>query len=129
MTVTIQPGPASGSLRAIPSKSAAHRLLICAALADGATFVGCDKESQDIAATIRCLTGLGAVITRRGEGYHVTPIDRDHIPKPCALDCGESGSTLRFMLPVVCALGAQGTFRMAGRLAQRPMEPLGKASS
>lgn len=124
MTVTIQPGPASGSLRAIPSKSAAHRLLICAALADGATFVGCDKESQDIAATIRCLTGLGAVITRRGEGYHVTPIDRDHIPKPCALDCGESGSTLRFMLPVVCALGAQGTFRMAGRLAQRPMEPL-----
>ena len=124
MTVTIQPGPASGSLRAIPSKSAAHRLLICAALADGATFVRCDKESQDIAATIRCLTGLGAVITRRGEGYHVTPIDRDHIPKPCTLDCGESGSTLRFMLPVVCALGAQGTFRMAGRLAQRPMEPL-----
>lgn len=124
MTVTIQPGPASGSLRAIPSKSAAHRLLICAALADGATFVRCDKESQDIAATIRCLTGLGAVITRRGEGYHVTPIDRDHIPKPCALDCGESGSTLRFMLPVVCALGAQGTFHMAGRLAQRPMEPL-----
>ena len=105
MTVTIQPGPASGSLRAIPSKSAAHRLLICAALADGATFVRCDKESQDIAATIRCLTGLGAVITRRGEGYHVTPIDRDHIPKPCAL-------------------GAQGTFHMAGRLAQRPMEPL-----
>ena len=124
MTVTIQPGPASGSLRAIPSKSAAHRLLICASLADGATFVRCDKESQDIAATIRCLTGLGAVITRRGEGYHVTPIDRDHIPKPCALDCGESGSTLRFMLPVVCALGAQGTFHMAGRLAQRPMEPL-----
>ena len=124
MTVTIQPGPLSGSIRAIPSKSAAHRLLICAALADTKTFVRCDKESQDIAATIRCLTGLGAVITRRGEGYDVTPIDRAKLSSPCALDCGESGSTLRFLLPVVCALGATGTFHMAGRLAQRPMEPL-----
>ncbi|MDO4517054.1 MAG: 3-phosphoshikimate 1-carboxyvinyltransferase [Bacillota bacterium] len=124
MTVTIQPGPLSGAIRAIPSKSAAHRLLICAALADTKTFIRCDKESQDIAATIRCLTGLGAVITRRGEGYDVTPIDRNSIPSPCALDCGESGSTLRFLLPVVCALGAAGTFHMAGRLAQRPMEPL-----
>lgn len=124
MTVTISPGPLTGTVRAIPSKSAAHRLLICAALADTETFVRCDKESQDIAATIRCLTGLGAVITRRGEGYHVTPIDRAGIPSPCILDCGESGSTLRFLLPVVCALGAAGTFHMAGRLAQRPMEPL-----
>lgn len=124
MTVTIPAGPVSGRLAAIPSKSAAHRLLICAALADGATFVRCDKESQDIAATIRCLTGLGAAITRRDGGYAVVPIDRTRIPRPCTLDCGESGSTLRFLLPVVCALGAEGTFVMAGRLAHRPMEPL-----
>lgn len=124
MTVTIQPGPVSGVIAAIPSKSAAHRLLICAALADAPTFVSCDKESQDIAATIRCLNGLGADIRRRGEGYDVTPIDRTAIPQNCLLDCGESGSTLRFMLPVVCALGAAGRFQMAGRLAQRPMEPL-----
>lgn len=124
MTVTIPAGPVSGQLTAIPSKSAAHRLLICAALADRETFVRCEKESQDIAATIRCLTGLGAVITRQGEGYRVIPIDRARIPQNCTLDCGESGSTLRFMLPVVCALGAAGTFVMAGRLAHRPMEPL-----
>ena len=66
MTVTIQPGPVSGALAAIPSKSAAHRLLICAALGDRPAFVVCDKESQDIAATIRCLTGLGAEIHREG---------------------------------------------------------------
>lgn len=124
MTVTIQPGPLSGTLRGIPSKSAAHRLLICAALADAPTTVVCDKESQDIAATIRCLSGLGAEIQKEGDGYRVTPIDRAAIPTPCHLDCGESGSTLRFMLPVVCALGAEGTFHMAGRLAHRPMEPL-----
>lgn len=124
MTVTIQPGPVSGTLAAIPSKSTAHRLLICAALGDRPAFVVCDKESQDIAATIRCLTGLGAEIHREGEAYRVTPIRRDQIPNPCTLDCGESGSTLRFLLPVVCALGATGTFHMAGRLAHRPMEPL-----
>lgn len=124
MTVTIQPGPVQGRLSAIASKSAAHRLLICAALADGETFVRCDKESQDIAATIRCLTGLGAGITRRDGGYAVVPIDRTNIPRNCTLDCGESGSTLRFLLPVVCALGAAGAFVMAGRLAHRPMEPL-----
>ena len=71
MTVTIQPGPVSGALAAIPSKSAAHRLLICAALGDRPAFVVCDKESQDIAATIRCLTGLGAEIHREGEAYRV----------------------------------------------------------
>ncbi len=124
MTVTIQPGPLSGSLRAIPSKSAAHRLLICAALGARRTFLRCEKESQDIAATIRCLTGLGARIARRDGGYDVTPIDRTALPRACVLDCGESGSTLRFLLPVVCALGAAGSFRMAGRLARRPMEPL-----
>lgn len=124
MTVTIQPGPVSGALAAIPSKSAAHRLLICAALGDRPALVVCDKESQDIAATIRCLTGLGAEIHREGAAYRVTPIRRDQIPNPCTLDCGESGSTLRFLLPVVCALGAAGTFHMAGRLAHRPMEPL-----
>ena len=124
MTVTIQPGALSGTVRAIPSKSAAHRLLICAALADKPTHVFCEKESQDIAATVRCLQSLGASIWQEGGAYRVVPIHRERIPQPCTLDCGESGSTLRFMVPVVCALGVTATFKMAGRLAQRPMEPL-----
>ena len=124
MTVTIQAGPATGTLAAIPSKSAAHRLLICAALADRPTQVTCPQSSQDIAATIRCLTGLGADIQPRKDGYQVTPHPRDKPVGTCLLDCGESGSTLRFLLPVAGALGAEATFQMAGRLAQRPMGPL-----
>lgn len=127
MTVTIKPGPISGVVSAIPSKSAAHRLLLCAALGQGETVLVCERASQDIAATVRCLTALGATITRREGGYHVSPIDRAALwqdSTPRLLDCGESGSTLRFLLPVVCALGVTGSFQLAGRLAQRPMEPL-----
>ena len=124
MNVTIQPGAAQGTLAAIPSKSAAHRLLICAALADRPTRVVCPQSSQDIDATLRCLRGLGAQITRREDGYEVIPLDRDKPVQEGVLDCGESGSTLRFLLPVAGALGAQVTFQTAGRLVQRPMGPL-----
>ena len=124
MRVILQPGAVSGTVQAIPSKSVAHRLLICAALADKPTHVFCENESQDIAATVRCLQSLGASIWHEGGAYRVIPIHRERIPQPCTLDCGESGSTLRFLVPVVCALGVAATFKMAGRLAQRPMEPL-----
>jgi len=124
MTVTIQPGSASGIVQAIGSKSVAHRQLICAALADKPTHVFCENQSQDIAATVRCLQSLGASIWHEGGAYRVVPIHRERIPQPCTLNCGESGSTLRFLVPVVCALGVTATFQMAGRLAQRPMEPL-----
>lgn len=124
MTVTIQPGAAQGTLPAIPSKSAAHRLLLCAALADRPTRIICPQSSQDIDATLRCLKGLGAQITKREDGYDVTPLDRDEPVHGAVLDCGESGSTLRFLLPVAGALGAEVTFQTAGRLVQRPMGPL-----
>ena len=125
MTVTILPGvPLTGTLAAIPSKSAAHRLMICAALADRQTAITCPQGSQDIDATIRCLTGLGASFLRRGKDYLVTPAAPDRRADHCLLDCGESGSTLRFLLPVAGALGTDATFQLAGRLAQRPMAPL-----
>lgn len=74
MTVTIFPGvPLTGTLDAIPSKSAAHRLMICAALADGPTTITCPQRSQDIDATLRCLTGLGASFRPQGKGDLVTP--------------------------------------------------------
>lgn len=124
MTVTIQPGTVQGTLPAIPSKSAAHRLLLCATLADRPTRIICPQSSQDIDATLRCLQGLGAQITKREDGYEVTPLNQDTPAKGVVLDCGESGSTLRFLLPVAGALGAEVTFQTAGRLVQRPMGPL-----
>jgi len=122
MQVTIHPAPLAGELSAIPSKSAAHRLLICAALAKGETEIYCPALSKDISATADCLRALGAEIEYRNSVFFVKPIT-----KPCKnakLDCGESGSTLRFLLPVVCALGAGAEIRMHGRLPQRPLSPL-----
>ena len=124
MTVTIHPGHAAGKLPAIPSKSAAHRLLICAALADTPTTIPCPQSSQDIDATAACLRALGAEIQRDAQGFQVTPLDRSAGLRRCTLPCGESGSTLRFLLPVAGALGVTAAFQLKGRLGQRPMEPL-----
>lgn len=109
----------------LPSKSELHRLLICAALADGNTFLRCTHtEAEDITATIDCLSALGAKISRRDDGFAVTPLNRADLPARCVLPCRESGSTLRFLLPLLCALGITGEFHMAGRLPQRPMAEL-----
>ena len=100
----ITPTTLSGAIAAIPSKSAAHRLYICAALADAPTEISCQGTSKDIEATKRCLHAI-----QNGEK---------------TLFCGESGSTLRFLLPVVAALGLEVDFKMEGRLPDRPLAPL-----
>ncbi len=122
MDITIIPRPLSGTVTAIPSKSQAHRLLICAAFADAPTALICPDTNRDIEATVDCLNALGAAISRTASGYTVTPLSR--LPKTAVLNCCESGSTLRFMLPVAGALGVDTTFQMAGRLPQRPLSPL-----
>ena len=122
MDITIQPGKLSGTVRAIPSKSQAHRLMICAAFSDAPTVLECPQTNADIEATARCLNALGANIQRTEDGYNVTPVKR--IPEKAVLDCGESGSTLRFLLPIACALGIDATFKMHGRLPYRPLSPL-----
>lgn len=121
MKITITPQKLRGSIPAIPSKSAAHRLLICAALADKETVIRCDKTSQDIDSTVNCLRAMGAKITREGDFFRVMP---HATTAHTELDCGESGSTLRFLLPVLCALGQNANITMHGRLPDRPMEPL-----
>ena len=73
MDITIRPGKLQGTLTAIPSKSQAHRLLICAAFADGPTELLCPEVSRDMDATADCLRALGAQITRENYGYRVTP--------------------------------------------------------
>ncbi len=121
MNLRLTPTKLCGVVPAIPSKSVAHRLLICAALADRPTRLYCDRSSRDILATVRCLTALGANIRSTEDGFMVHP--RSRIPA-ADLYCGESGSTLRFLLPVAAALGIGGTFHLEGRLGQRPLAPL-----
>lgn len=122
MDLTIFPGKLSGTVDAIPSKSQAHRYLICAAFSDGATELICRETNQDIEATVQCLRNLGAKIQRTERGYLIEPVKK--YPDFAALPCGESGSTLRFLLPVVGALGIPATFHMEGRLSCRPLSPL-----
>ena len=122
MDLTIYPSKLVGEIRAIPSKSQAHRLLICAAFSDSETVLECPQTNEDIEATARCLNALGAEITRTECGYRVIPITKR--PETATIDCGESGSSLRFLLPVVCALGVHTTIKMHGRLPYRPLSPL-----
>lgn len=122
MNVTIQPKPLQGTVAAIPSKSQAHRLLICSAFADGPTTLLCGQTNLDMDATADCLRALGADILKTESGYQITPIRQT--PQEATLNCAESGSTLRFLLPVAGALGVKATFLLAGRLPQRPLSPL-----
>lgn len=122
MQVTLHTPAPRGMLRAFPSKSEAHRALICAALANAPTTVICPDTNDDIDATAECLCALGAQIERTALGFCVTPI-----PKPAAyaeLDARESGSTLRFLLPVIAASGTHARIARRGRLPARPLSPL-----
>lgn len=122
MDITIHPGKLSGTVQAIPSKSQAHRLLICAAFSQNPTTLICPATNQDIEATADCLRSLGAAITKTESGYEIIPVS--DIPEHAVLNCRESGSTLRFMLPIAAALGINTTFLMYGRLPDRPLSPL-----
>lgn len=122
MDITIYPRKLSGNIEAIPSKSQAHRILICAAFADGPTSIVCPAVNNDIEATVNCLNSLGAQIIRTEQGYDVTPVKT--LPQSAVLNCRESGATLRFMLPVCASLGVDTTFQLAGRLPFRPLSPL-----
>lgn len=122
MDITIHPRRLCGTIAAIPSKSQAHRLLICAAFAETPTQLFCSDINRDIEATADCLNALGADICRTDFGYTVVPISQ--LPQKAVLNCCESGSTLRFLLPIVGALGVDSTFQMAGRLPRRPLSPL-----
>ena len=122
MDITISPGKLSGNITVIPSKSQAHRLLICSAFADRETILICPETSRDMDATAGCLNALGASITKISDGYRIIPAES--IPESAVLKCFDSGSTLRFLLPVAGALGVDATFQLEGRLAQRPLSPL-----
>ena len=110
-------GILSGAVMPPPSKSQAHRLLICAALATEPCTIVCSALNDDIVATMNCLNALGADIKYSDGVFTVLPVK---LQKGATLNCGESGSTLRFLLSVAAALGADATFVGAGKLPQRP---------
>lgn len=129
MDRVIHPDRLSGRIAAIPSKSDAHRLLFCAALAYTPTEIAVGKEelSADIHATINCIRALGGDVTVNEDRLLVTPIPMPmkHVPIVC--DCGESGSTARFLLPIAAVLSRPErpiTLVGHGRLPERPFAPL-----
>ena len=126
MIARISPRPLGGTVRAIPSKSVLHRQLIFAALSDRSATVDTGRGdapiSDDVLATADCLRALGAEIRFSDGVFSVTPVTRP--PERAELRCGESGSTLRFLLPVAAALGVDADFIMEGRLPERPVDPL-----
>ncbi len=124
MKVTLKPQKPGGAVTdVIASKSMAHRALICAALADSPTEIECNSSSLDIMATAGALRSLGAGIEISGNIFRVQPIA--DIPEGrVTVNCGESGSTLRFILPVIGALGVKADVTGSGRLAKRPLSPL-----
>lgn len=122
MTKVIFSPKTAECIKAVTSKSEIHRLLICSALADTQTRVLCQNTNADITATVSCLNSLGADIKYKDGIFFVNPIKQ--IPKKAELFCNESGSTLRFLLPIVAFFGTEAVFMTEGRLAQRPLSPL-----
>lgn len=109
----------SGIIRPPGSKSISHRALICAALSGGGTVTGV-VENEDIRATLRCLEAFGAQYKKDNGIIEFT--QKLSVPKESAiLDCGESGSTIRFIIPLAAAFGAAVYFTGSGRLMDRPM--------
>lgn len=122
MNVTIKNPKVSERIKIISSKSEIHRLLIAAALADKKTEIICEKTNEDIDATVSCLQSLSAEITYKSGIFEVIPIK--NIPENPRLFCNESGSTLRFLLPIVSFFGKDAAFITKGRLSSRPLSPL-----
>lgn len=112
----------SGEVYCPSSKSAAHRELIAAALSDGPSVLFCRGISKDIRATADCLSALGADIRIDNDLIRVSPI-REPVCK-ATLNCNESGTTLRFMIPLAAFLGVDTTFVCAPGLARRPISVL-----
>ena len=120
MNILITPSRLHGTVRIPASKSMAHRLLICAALAEGTSVISGVDMSRDITATMDVLSAFGASFRQEGSTITVTGVGNAR-PQAAVADCCESGSTLRFLIPVAAALGVHTTFFGQGRLPQRPI--------
>ncbi len=120
--ITVSPGTLSGSVTVPPSKSAAHRAILCAALSCGVSEIKNVAYSQDILATITAVRALGAEVTEQENSVVVKGASMQHPLNGEKIFCNESGSTLRFVIPLALTLGGDFVVSGAGRLMQRPLE-------
>lgn len=121
MKIKIEKGIARGTVCAPPSKSMAHRLLICAGLSDGECVVHGISDSEDMLATMDCLRALGVQCEKDGENVRVSGIDIRRAAAPKQLNCRESGSTLRFFIPIALMTGMETVLAGSRRLMERPL--------
>lgn len=122
MIAEIKKSTLSGKVEAPPSKSMSHRMLICSGLAAGKSIVRGIAPSQDVLATLDCLKAIGATYAYDGDTVTIEGTDVRNLIGDVTLPCRESGSTLRFFLPI-CLLGnAQATLKGSERLFERPLE-------
>ncbi|MBE6600974.1 MAG: 3-phosphoshikimate 1-carboxyvinyltransferase [Ruminococcaceae bacterium] len=121
MQVTVLPSKARGQISAPPSKSMAHRLLISAGLATGTSQIFGISRCEDVLATVDCLRALGADCRVNGDCVTVTGMDASTAQPKVPLVCRESGSTLRFMIPIALLSGEKVTLQGAPSLLARPM--------
>ncbi len=121
MDVKIYPSKLIGTVSAPSSKSYSHRMIIAAALADGVSEISNVTDSNDITVTSQAMEALGANVLADSGTYTVRGIKSP--AKKAEIDCGESGSTLRFIIPVAAALGTTATLNGHAKLPQRPITP------
>ena len=121
MKVTVGVSKAAGRVSAPPSKSMAHRMLVCAALSKGDSLLRGVSFSQDVLATVDCLRALGAEIYDEDGVLRVRGAGLQDRPSPRRFSCRESGSTLRFMIPIAMAAGGESFFEGSARLLERPL--------
>lgn len=120
MTATVSASKAVGMVSAPPSKSVAHRCLICGAFSEKSIIKNIEY-SADILATLSCLHALGARVEKKETQVEIGGLKIDNIPEGAELFCGESGSTLRFMIPICLLSGKTVTLKGAKRLFERPL--------
>ena len=120
MTLKIEKCLLKGSVSAPPSKSDGHRVLICSALSSGSTVKNL-ADSEDIKATLGCLKSLGAKTENTEKGLKIGGINPFYLPDNVILDCNESGSTLRFLIPLCLISGKKVSLKGKGRLMERPL--------
>ncbi len=122
MNVKISPSVLRGKIKAPASKSMAHRLLICAGLSEGTSEIENVAYSEDILATLGCLSQLGAEIQQRESSVIIKGVSPLSVSEGREFNCRESGSTLRFFIPLALLTENEHTFTGYGRLMERPME-------
>ena len=122
MNLRIHKAVLKGAVNAPPSKSMAHRLLIAAALSRGTSVIRGISDCDDVKATVKCLEALGVKIQKSDSAITVSGVDVTAITPQSTLDCNESGSTLRFLLPIALLPGKNTLFYGADGLMRRPMD-------